>query len=1594
MRYLGRRLTQATFINAIIAAAAMLALLPGLSLADWDPDGMPLGLGPGDQNPATAGGTSVCHDDVGGVIGAYRIGTAEIRINRLDGINGAGQWSGANGLLVTATAGGPPHVVKDTQGGAWVAWYDTRTTGTGSGLYVQHYDAFGTTTYSAAARRVASGTAPDPSGNTIDIDIASTGDLVVAWRGGVNGIWVQRILFDGSYGVFAKVSNDLNMARVQVMADGDGFVVAWACLRGSDQGIWANRVTSTGTLLWGAEGKQVMNRGPGTAPKQHTAAWDSGSLFVTWSFQPTGARLGLRDVYAQRLDSNGDWQWTNATLGKAVLYATFISGNSTSTQQDTEPQIVPDGAGGCLITWRDERDFYKPGSNGFTHGIDLYGQRLNSAGTPQWIFNGKALEASNGTQKDAKLVSDEAGGGILVYMSYFGPTRDIRAKRINGDGNTTWGRTVCGASGEQEAPLIAADGLGGVVAVWEDDRNGDVDIYAAHLGANGTPFAPALNLSAPNGGEYLLAETTQAITWTSNFAGNVALSYRREGFAPVSIASSTPNDGEYSWTVPSLTSDGARIILTELSGTLTDSSSSTFVICNPPFLSASTRTDLAQARDLAVADFNGDRIPDLAAAVGDGLAVSLGTNLGGFGDGTFIFPKYYAMATNGRAVVIDDFNGDSILDCAVTQDTGVGLFLGLGTGGNGNGAFGDVSNHTTGTNALGLARGDFNEDGISDLAVANGGSASVSILLGNGSGGNGDGTFAAPVNYATAVTPTRIVVADFNNDAIDDLAVTCYNGGTFAVLLGQGSGTVGDGTFAGAVNAWSTYQPRGLAAGDFDEDGNIDLALGNGNTAISICLGNGDGSFAAPNIIAGARGNRDLAVGDFTGDGIADLAAAAGWDDEVSLYAGNGIGELGDGTFRFIASYATGDTPEAIVAADLDGDLRADLITANYGTNDATSFHGNLGDCQLADAGINVVSPSGGENWLVGSVQTVNWIAEAGVATVNLEVSRNGGQNWELLAENRPGSSWQWNVTAPISTSTLLRVYDSTAVERHGISNSSFTISTSFSDLGAANGMADTGGGSGAAWADYDGDGDLDLYLALVNGEPNRLMRNDGAAGFVDVAASAGVANIVTGRGVAWGDYDNDGFIDLFVTTLSPNSELLYRNRGDGTFAEVGAAMGIVTSSTGRTAAWADYDNDGDLDLYLAKSGANFLYRNDGSGFAEVGAAAGVDDTGTSQGVQWADYDNDGDVDLYVSNTGANKLLANNADGTFTDVTGTAGVAGSASSRGVAWGDYDNDTYLDLYVANASGAANTLYRNLGNGTFAEVTGAVVSDVNTGACPAWADYDNDSDLDLFLSVANGPNKLYRNEGGGAFSDVSAAAGLDDAGVSIGASWGDYDGDGQMDLFVANFGQADRLYKNAAGQGNHWLHLDLKGTVSNRSAIGARVRLLAGGVLQVREVSGGSGMHSQDSQRVAFGLGAETMISYVEVYWPSGLVTQFGSNTPVDQRLTLLEDGGMSEVGATPARPLAHALHPAVPNPFNPTTTLAFDLPAASSVRLRVFDLAGRLVRTLVEGTRLEAGTHRVLWDGRDERGAAVSAGVYLYHLDAGAFAQTRRAVMVK
>ena len=491
--------------------------------------------------------------------------------------------------------------------------------------------------------------------------------------------------------------------------------------------------------------------------------------------------------------------------------------------------------------------------------------------------------------------------------------------------------------------------------------------------------------------------------------------------------------------------------------------------------------------------------------------------------------------------------------------------------------------------------------------------------------------------------------------------------------------------------------------------------------------------------------------------------------------------------------------------------------------------------------------------------------------------------------------------------------------------------------------------GGGAAFLDMEGDGDLDLYwvngatLEDPEGGGNALYRNDGSAGFTDVAPAVGATGRGWGMGAVSADYDNDGDADLFVTCLQ--SDILYRNDIDAetpAFADATAEAGIHLPGWSTGAAFGDYDGDGDLDLYVSgyaefstdrvrplgtkwrgasvfvgpiglPAAPDALLRNDDGRFVDVTEAAGVGgvDPGYGLAVLFVDVDDDGDVDLFVANDSTPNFLFRNDGGHFADASLEAGLAYGGRGRaqagmGAAWGDYDGDLQPDLLVTNFENDYNTLYRNEGGGRFVDVTVlvglgvAAFSWVGFGASPG--DFDNDGDLDLF--VANGhvhpqieragtgsayaqPNQLYVNLGDGTFELLGPESGLaDDLRVSRGSLAGDYDNDGDLDLFVHNLNDRPSLLRNDWARG-HWLGVVLTGTRSNRDAVGARLHVVAGGRVQVRDVLRGSSFLGSEDPRVHFGLGEVTVIDCLVVRWPSGR-RQVVRSPAVDRYLSVVED----------------------------------------------------------------------------------------------------------
>ncbi|MEA3476167.1 MAG: FG-GAP-like repeat-containing protein [Candidatus Cloacimonadota bacterium] len=466
-------------------------------------------------------------------------------------------------------------------------------------------------------------------------------------------------------------------------------------------------------------------------------------------------------------------------------------------------------------------------------------------------------------------------------------------------------------------------------------------------------------------------------------------------------------------------------------------------------------------------------------------------------------------------------------------------------------------------------------------------------------------------------------------------------------------------------------------------------------------------------------------------------------------------------------------------------------------------------------------------------------------------------------------------------------------------------IAEQFTKITEGDIVNDNGWSMGCSWADYDDDGYLDLYITNTgsgspfNPEENFLYANNGNGTFTKITTGDIVNDVATSHSSSWSDYNNDGYVDLFVANSGvpggPNS--LYQNNGDGTFTSITNGPIVEDMNFTQNGVWGDFDNDGNLDLMTTSCMGTYLYRNNGDGtFAEMY----ILNEGYYKGVACADYDNDGNLDVfltkYVMGGANNALYRNNGDGTFTRIIEGAIVNDGGSSPGGSWGDYNNDGDLDLFVPNTD--INFLYQNNGDGTFTKITeGPIVIDEGTSRSGSWGDFDNDGDLDLFVTNGYGENNfLYENMGDGTFIRITQGDIANDGGYSIGCSWADYDNDGDLDLFVTNTQEPNFLYRNETGNNNNWINIKCIGIVSNTSAIGAKVRIKAviNGipVWQTQEISGQTNAWGQNSLNVEFGLGDATIIDSLVIEWPSGR-TQTLMNIDTNQFLTIEE--GQDELG---------------------------------------------------------------------------------------------------
>ena len=407
---------------------------------------------------------------------------------------------------------------------------------------------------------------------------------------------------------------------------------------------------------------------------------------------------------------------------------------------------------------------------------------------------------------------------------------------------------------------------------------------------------------------------------------------------------------------------------------------------------------------------------------------------------------------------------------------------------------------------------------------------------------------------------------------------------------------------------------------------------------------------------------------------------------------------------------------------------------------------------------------------------------------------------------------------------------------------------------------------------DFDKDGKEDLYLTGFDG--NLMCKNTGGAVFANSTNQNKLGNNgADARGVSWADVDNDGDLDAFIANFNAPSAVLKNN--NGVFANQGGSLGIfATDNTpkSRGGIWFDFNNDSRLDIFVVKEGApNQLFKNVGAfQFVNVANAAHVNFTGPGRGAVSADFNNDGFQDLYVVNfQKPNKLYLNNGNETFRDATASAGVGFSGASQHAAAIDYDGDEDVDLFVVNNNGPS-LMFRNQGNGKFQNVAGAAgLTGPKKGRAATFSDYDHDGDLDVIITQSAGGNLLFSNVGGGRFNRITNVD-LSNADDPTSSGSGDTDNDGDSDVAIGDSDggadSGDSVFQNLGGGGNNWITITLQGTTSNRSAIGAKVIVRTGIILQAAVVTAGNG-NSQDTLPLEFGLGASTTTNII-IIWPSG------------------------------------------------------------------------------------------------------------------------------
>jgi len=951
------------------------------------------------------------------------------------------------------------------------------------------------------------------------------------------------------------------------------------------------------------------------------------------------------------------------------------------------------------------------------------------------------------------------------------------------------------------------------------------------------------------------------------------------------------------------------------------------------------------------------------------------------------------------------------------------LLMGTGASGrttvlhrnDGGGQFTNIPLSLPGLDDGAIAWGDFDNDGDPDIAVSGHDAVSgVSRIYRN----MGGGSFVDIGAGLAAVFNSSLAWGDYDKDGDLDLVLTGYTGSTAVTRLYRNNAGL---NFTSVSVSFIGLYLSSVAWGDFDNDGDLDLALAGIDASFlrvaRIYRNMGSGTFV--DIVAGLPGvsSSALAWGDYDNDGDLDLVLS-GLDASLAavtrVYQQN-AGVFANAGFSFSSVYRS-----AVAWGDIDVDGDLDIAISGWnGTSDVAKVYRSDG----AAANLPPSAPIPTTAVRTGSDVTFSWTAAADDHTPTL------GLGFNLRIGTTPGgddivaamaeSTGRRRVTrlgnAQLRTSWTVRqlpgqtYYWSVQSLDTAFQGSPFGAEKVFDfSLGVTANTFPGALAASAACGDSDGDGDLDFLLTGHDGANPRtsLLRNISPSVFGVV--SLGLPGVYFSS-VAWGDFDGDADLDLLISGHNGTAGLtrIYRNDGNDVFADIAAGLpGVFESSV----AWGDDDNDGDLDILLSGVAAAGpiarVYRNMGGTFVdgEVGLA------GRSQGmVSWEDYDRDGDLDILIAGIDTasvrrTSLHRNDGGGSYTEVgTSLPGISDGMAT----WADYDVDGYPDLLLVGQGDSSPTarLFHNDTNGSLDYVV-TILAGVRYAAV-AWGDYDNDGDPDLALTGFTGAAnlaRLYRNERNGVFAESGSMTGVSRGSVV----WGDGDDDGDLDLLIAGQPGPARYYLNTfltpnvdpgapvslgtSRVGNQvtmrWLPGTDDHTPTGELGYNMRIGTTPGGQQIMSAMSNTATGKRRLVGKGNCGVGGEwTMRLPVGTYWWSvqAIDGAFRGSPFSEERI--LDPTSAAE---SPGAPDAIMLERGSPSPFHSSTLIRYAIPRATSVNLSIFDTSGRLVRVLEQGYR-EAGRQAVPWDGRNEFGQSLPSGIYFVRLHAGEVEQVQKLV---